>query len=150
MVGDPKGSPTGCPKGTPGLRGAFGVLTRFWGALFHPLSSFIYPITTCCAQDRQSGVQKCPKRVILAPPRVPRLWFSAFKGAKTQACQSKGGVAYLEILSFANGNSRDPERKVSRDPDSWRILEESRATGLLHPVPGPLTRVGNLNGGVQR
>ena len=58
------------------------------------------------------------------------------------------GVAYLEILSFANGNSRDPERKVSRNLKSpifepkltlctgfwlgsWRTIEESRANRLL-------------------
>ena len=81
-------------------------------------------------------------------PRVPRLWFCAFKGAKTQACQPQGGVAYLEIFTFANGNSRDPERKVSRDPDSWRILEESRANGLFHLVLDHLTVGSLLNGGV--
>ena len=92
-------------------------------------------------------VQNRPKKGHFGVPRVPRLWFCAFKGAKTQACQPQGGAAYLEIFTFANGNSRDPERKVSRDPDSWRILEESRATVLLHLVPDLLTGDLDLNGG---
>ena len=83
--------------------------TRLLGA---PLFFFLISITLLLYVVHRSA-RGCPEGSFGTPPG----WFPLLN--RLTLLKTLGfGVAYLQILSFANGNSRDPERKVSRDPKS--------------------------------